>query len=70
MYAVNQKDIAKDLQRQNNNLVVENKKATQMIKIKSFEEKQKAKKETLKQQKKENNESKVDTSIGYHTLSF
>ena len=69
-YVQNLQDTKKDLERQvkqkQSQIVQEKTKGN----IKAFEARQKAKKEVLKSQKKDKNESKIDTSVGYHTFTF
>jgi len=70
MYIQNLQDTKKDLEKQvkqkQSEIVREKTKGN----IKAFEARQKAKKEVLKKQRKDKNESKIDTSVGPHTLYF
>jgi hypothetical protein len=70
MYLQHLKDIKKDLEKQvkqkQEQIIQEKRKSN----IKAFEARQKAKKEVLKSQKKDKNESKIDTSYGSHALYF
>jgi len=69
-YIQNLQDAKKDLERQvkqkQSQIIQEKTKGN----IKAFEARQKAKKEVLKKQTKDKNESKINTSVGYHTLYF
>ncbi len=70
MYITHIQDVRKDLQRQVRQKQAEIVKEKQNTKIKSFEARQKAKKEVLKKQTKDKNETEINTSVGYHTLYF
>ena len=70
MYVQNLQDTKKELEKQVKQKQAQIVQEKTRSNIKAFEARQKAKKEVLKKQRRDKNESKIDTSYGSHALYF